>query len=109
MAGAGNDFVVELPGIPGGAVSVEDLHALRRSMHVLRIFVELPGTLGGGIAEDIPGGVTDEGMPGGGNGGGLGTMAEGFATGSRTSPPPEHANAQCEQRLRTSASPNAKC
>jgi len=103
VAGAGNDFVVELPGIPGGAVSVENLHALRRSMHVA------VGTLGGGIAEDIPGGVTDEGMPGGGNGGGLGTMAEGFATGSRTSPPPEHANAQCEQRLRTSASPNAKC
>jgi hypothetical protein len=101
VAGAGNDFVVELPGIPGGAVSVENLHALRRSMHVA------VGTLGGGIAEDIPGGVTDEGMPGGGNGGGLGT--KGFATGSRTSPPPEHANAQCEQRLRTSASPNAKC
>jgi len=76
-----------------------------------RATVELPEIPGGGTAEDMPGGVTDEGMPGGGCDGGDGALVLGnfFATASGTSSPPEHANAQCEQRLRTSASPNAKC
>ncbi len=93
-----------------------------------RATVELPEIPGGGTAEDtdegmpdespeespmkaFTGGVTDEGMPGGGCDGGDGALVLGnfFATASGTSSPPEHANAQCEQRLRTSASPNAKC
>ncbi len=60
--------------------------------------VELPDIPGGGTAEDMPGGVIDEGMPGGVTDG-ASVLGNFFATASGTSSPPEHANAQCEQRF----------